>query len=576
MDNKITERLNINNLSKNELEELIFTIPLAEISGFLKEFDDNTKSSPVKNIWKGFRKGATLPKSKISNFINNMYDEENYNILKFLCVGILLYFKIDLNNFSVQDIENIPDLKASFLLLKLLGIEKTYSALEIEGKLKDLASLKEQEKEELKKNYEEKLDNINKEHEDEINEINNKISDLTEELNALNTEYSNLEKENNNLKKQNKLLNLKLEEYSDEKEQEDNNNYDTINVLKDFNKYLCESGLSYNKQDIYNFHFSLMTRNLTILAGTPGIGKSRLALEYAKFFKLSEEDNTLLFVSISPSYTEPADILGFLNPKNHEFVPTETNLAQFLVHASKHPELVHMLIFDEMNLAQIEYYFSPFIANLENKRQTINLYADGLDCINKDKYPSQIKVHDNLLIVGTINKDETTRELSERLLDRINLINLQEEPFTKYRNNQKIYRGIKSNYNYDINRFMPKLPTNTDIINLLSAEMTDFFDELNIVLMNNLQSYNFSYRNLFNVITLYYYMINNMPESDAFDYAFSICFIVKISGSSLALGNIINLIIGILDKYKVLSPFTYTREKLSYKQKELDRYGFTR
>lgn len=577
MDRQTIREMKLDNLSKEEMEELIFTLPLSEISKILKEYDDNTKNPLIKNLWKGFRKGSPLPKAKISNLINTIYEDgANKDILQILCIGVFLACQINLDDFMTEDIENINNVKISFLLLKLLGVEKSYSALELEEKLKNMANIKNKEKEQIIKDYAEEIKKLKEEYEDEIEEMQDKLDSLSEELNALNTDFSNLEKENQNLSKQNKLLNLKLEEYNEVEEEVDNNDYETLSVLKDFTKYLAESGLSYNKEDVYNFHFSLSTRNLTILAGTPGIGKSRLALEYAKFFKLSEKDNTLLFIPVSPSFTEPSDILGFLNPKDHEFVPTETNLASFLVHAHNHPKDIHMLIFDEMNLAQIEYYFAPFIANLENNRRIINLYAEGLECVNKDKYPSQIKLYDNLLIVGTINKDETTRELSERLLDRVNLIDLQEESFAKFRNNQKIYQGIKSNYNYDINKFIPKLPSNMEIVNLLSAEMTDFFDEFNLLLKNNLQSYNFSYRNLFNMGTLYYFMKDIMTPQEAFDYVFSICFVAKINGNSLNLGNIINLIIAILDKYKILSPFTYTREKLSYKQKELDKYGFTR
>ena len=52
MDRQTIREMKLDNLSKEEMEELIFTLPLSEISKILKEYDDNTKNPLIKNLWK--------------------------------------------------------------------------------------------------------------------------------------------------------------------------------------------------------------------------------------------------------------------------------------------------------------------------------------------------------------------------------------------------------------------------------------------------------------------------------------------------------------------------------------------
>lgn len=200
-------------------------------------------------------------------------------------------------------------------------------------------------------------------------------------------------------------------------------------------KYLAEKEeLYYDEVEaLINFHTALKTGNISVLGGMSGTGKTRLALLYAKALGL-EEDKNLLIVPISPSYTEPSDILGYLNPQLGLFMESETGLITFLEKAN-HSESVNklfMVLFDEMNLGQVEHYFAPFISLMELPKSQRILYPISKNSICHNKNLSNgIFIRDNVLFVGTANFDETTKDFSNRMLDRMNVIFLEKVAFKK-------------------------------------------------------------------------------------------------------------------------------------------------
>jgi hypothetical protein len=191
--------------------------------------------------------------------------------------------------------------------------------------------------------------------------------------------------------------------------------------------------LSYKPEDIRNFHVSVKTNLVTILSGMSGTGKTQLAMLYANALGLHThtKKKTLLIVPISPSYTEPGDILGYLNTTNGLYMPSETGLVDFLIEASKNKDQMYFVLFDECNLSQVEYWFSPFISLLElpEEERYLQLYSNYAMCHNQEKYPASVKIGDNLKFIGTANMDETTKSFSDRLLDRTNVVTPQKMTF---------------------------------------------------------------------------------------------------------------------------------------------------
>ncbi|WP_349407251.1 hypothetical protein, partial [Clostridium perfringens] len=66
-------------------------------------------------------------------------------------------------------------------------------------------------------------------------------------------------------------------------------------------------------------------------------------------------------------------------------------------------------------------------------------------CHNKNKYKSKIRVGNNVLFIGTVNLDETTRDLSDRVLDRANVITLKKRSFSELKENENVINDKKFN-----------------------------------------------------------------------------------------------------------------------------------
>jgi hypothetical protein len=80
-------------------------------------------------------------------------------------------------------------------------------------------------------------------------------------------------------------------------------------------RHVQTSGFRYRDADLKAFHISVKCGDLTILTGLSGVGKSSLIRLYAE--ALAGEDQAargrLLTIDVSPSWTEPQDILGNVN-----------------------------------------------------------------------------------------------------------------------------------------------------------------------------------------------------------------------------------------------------------------------
>ena len=156
---------------------------------------------------------------------------------------------------------------------------------------------------------------------------------------------------------------------------------------------------------------------------------------------------------------------------------------EFLKHAEENPNEMHLVIFDEMNLAQIEYWFAPFISILEKDlgERKLQLYSKSQRCINEEKYPSTIEIKNNIIFVGTINLDETTKNISDRLLDRSFIINLKKESFVNYKTQQsgRQQKNELKIFDEDFKIFMPEDSSyDEDYISNFNKQELEFFDRI--------------------------------------------------------------------------------------------------
>lgn len=194
--------------------------------------------------------------------------------------------------------------------------------------------------------------------------------------------------------------------------------------------------LKYSDRALRAFHTALKINDIsqmTVLAGVSGTGKSLLPRCYAEAMGIH-----FLQIAVEPRWDSPQDLLGFYNYVEQKFRATE--LARALVQMdpfntsglAETPFKDHVLLvlLDEMNLARVEYYFSEFLSRLEvrparrdvgdeSKRRDAWLPVDirGANTAPINLFPSH-----NVLFVGTMNDDESTQSLSDKVLDRANVM----------------------------------------------------------------------------------------------------------------------------------------------------------
>ena len=193
----------------------------------------------------------------------------------------------------------------------------------------------------------------------------------------------------------------------------------------------CEDyGLHFNKRLLTAFHTSLKTAEwapLTVLAGVSGTGKSELPRLYSHFGGLYFAP-----VSVQPNWDSQESMLGFFNSIDNRFdaQPVLNFLAQtqkdWEPEADGYPGLrdaMSLVLLDEMNLAHPELYFAEFLSKLELRRGTRQNLPQLDVKIGSGMKPYKLPLGRNVLWVGTMNQDETTKSLSDKVLDRSIVMN---------------------------------------------------------------------------------------------------------------------------------------------------------
>ena len=207
-------------------------------------------------------------------------------------------------------------------------------------------------------------------------------------------------------------------------------------ALREVEAYLAKLGLKYNYRTIASFHTALKINEIsqmTVLAGVSGTGKSLLPRRYAQAMGIH-----FLQVAVEPRWDSPQDLLGFYNYIEKRYRGTE--LARVLVHMDRYntsglaeepfEDHVLLVLLGEMNLARVEYYFSEFLSRLEVRpgyRDSENPERRAGACLPIDvrgKKQGSLKLFPshNVLFAGTMNDDESTQSLSDKVLDRSNVM----------------------------------------------------------------------------------------------------------------------------------------------------------
>lgn len=342
------------------------------------------------------------------------------------------------------------------------------------------------------------------------------------------------------------------------------------------------AGLLYDKKDLINFHISVKSSRLVVLAGMSGTGKSGLVRLYGKALGLPEE--RVRFLPVRPSWMDDGDILGYVDMKNMVYRSADTGLAELLINAAAHPEQLYMVCFDEMNLARAEHYFAQFISVLEKEEHpVIRLYNPALAprLYNSEKYPADIPVGRNVIFTGTVNVDESTYHFSDKILDRANVITLHQGRFRDLMGLSRKEIGTLPEVTAE--QF---LSFRVDQGLGLTEKELDLLDELNDAFKKSGISCGIGFR----IACQMGRYLENIPQNNTFhreeglDAQVVQRILTKLRGSSQQLSSLVSLnekgnlegtIVNVLSHFNDLSDFVEAKAVLEGKARELKLYDYT-
>ena len=222
--------------------------------------------------------------------------------------------------------------------------------------------------------------------------------------------------------------------------------------------------------DDISYISAIKTKPFVILGGFSGTGKSQKVKELAfatcpnnSHLRTSEtKPGNYLLLSVKPNWHDATEITGFRSSVNRNYYVTD--FMRFLIKAMHFPNVPFFVCLDEMNLAPVEEYFADFLSVIESRKKTSSgqivtdaiipasvfneeyndnfcifdclgfermdrgMTDDGLhetllgkfiriDLINKIKRDG-LTIPSNVIIIGTVNMDDTTNSFSRKVIDR--------------------------------------------------------------------------------------------------------------------------------------------------------------
>jgi len=217
---------------------------------------------------------------------------------------------------------------------------------------------------------------------------------------------------------------------------------------------------------------AIKSKPFLLLAGISGTGKSRIVRELARAcweegseeYKAQKPKNFAM-IQVKPNWHDSSELIGYVSRVSGEPVFVAGDFLKFVAKAWENEDVPHFLCLDEMNLAPVEQYFAEYLSVIESRKnkdgkvvtdailepefekerdsQTGNLipkkwYSALVDELLAECCPEKIfalktqfetegiTIPQNLIVVGTVNMDETTFSFSRKVLDRAMTIEMNE------------------------------------------------------------------------------------------------------------------------------------------------------
>lgn len=264
---------------------------------------------------------------------------------------------------------------------------------------------------------------------------------------------------------------------------------------------------------------ALRTKPFMLLAGISGTGKSRIVRKLAQATTTQHyaddsdrwNDNrpeNFELIQVKPNWHNSMDVVGFYSniSKKYEFTP----FVEFIVKAWQNKNTPYFLCLDEMNLAPVEEYFAEFLSAIESRSTDsegnyitdpiIKPFKDFGETVGKnmlkhlfgeadpiDKNPLAVQFYEkgltlpqNLMVMGTVNMDETTFSFSRKVLDRAMSVEMNEVDYDKFLSGETEAFPLLTDYNaLLVNRPQKASEVKDDID---SAKVVEYLKDVNALL----------------------------------------------------------------------------------------------
>ncbi len=253
-----------------------------------------------------------------------------------------------------------------------------------------------------------------------------------------------------------------------------------VKKKSEFSNLIINSAQGYYLQ----YLTALRTKSFMLLAGISGTGKSRIVrklaqatvteeLQKAEGYKGTDFANdrwtlhspaNFELIQVKPNWHNSMDVIGYLSniPSPHYVF---TPFIEFIVKAWQHPEVPFFLCLDEMNLAPVEEYFAEFLSAIESRsfegeeyltdpiikpfnsfgedvaKTMVNTLFPNFTAGDTESAIAKVIKHfrtrgltlpKNLIVIGTVNMDETTFSFSRKVLDRAMSVEMNEVNYDSF------------------------------------------------------------------------------------------------------------------------------------------------
>ena len=212
-------------------------------------------------------------------------------------------------------------------------------------------------------------------------------------------------------------------EFKDYKIQNYGNSFELPELVELFRNFAASQLRLYYKTDMIRLFISaLASTKLVILQGISGTGKTSLAYAWGKFLK---HDSCI--ASVQPSWRDRTELFGYFNEFTKKFNETEVLKEMYV---AGYTDDVYTVILDEMNISRVEYYFAEMLSILEmpNKDEWIvEIVPSAWKSDPKHLIEGKLKIPPNMWYIGTINNDDSTFMVTDKVYDRAMPIDINDK-----------------------------------------------------------------------------------------------------------------------------------------------------